>query len=136
MSNLDKYREAKNFFTGETSRINRTLAFGGIAVIWIFRRNYTPDSTITDIIPDQLQLPLILFVIALGLDLIHYGIASIIWTVFYRWHEYKIQNGWEKDEDVTSSRWNYRIIDSIFWTKIVINMIGFIALLRILIFIF
>jgi hypothetical protein len=129
-TNLSHYSESKNYFTGKASEVSRTIAFGGIAVVWLFRKGSESSMPSADIIPDDLQWPLVLFVFSLGLDLLHYIFASLVWTLFYRWYEYKIQKGWERDEDIVASRWNYRIIDFFFWMKIVFNMIGFGLLLK------
>ncbi len=128
-SRLSDFREAKDFYTGKASDVNRTLAFGGIAVVWMFRNNQGQFLSGTGIIPDELEWPLILFIIALGLDLVQYTLASIIWTIFYHRHEKKVHEGKEADGVILASRWNMRTINLIFWAKIVITIVAFCLLL-------
>jgi hypothetical protein len=51
---------------GKANEISRTLTFGGLAVIWLFRKGNESSLPNTDTIPDYLQLPLVLFVFSLG----------------------------------------------------------------------
>ena len=34
---IDNYKSDYEFYTGKASEINRSLALGGIAIIWIFK---------------------------------------------------------------------------------------------------
>ena len=72
--------EPYEFFTGKASEINRSLALGGIAIIWIFKST----SSEVSLLPPALILPLILLVVGLGLDLFQYIVAGAIWFFYYK----------------------------------------------------
>jgi hypothetical protein len=80
---LQDYRETFYTFSGKASDLNRQLAFAGIAIIWLFKKDNFAGLSI----PRELLLPGALIVLSLGLDMIHYVIASVIWRYFYRSQE-------------------------------------------------
>jgi hypothetical protein len=57
---------------------------GGIAIIWIFKRDTPP------MIDRYLIFPLALLAILLFLDLTHYVVGGKTWLTFYRREEKKI----------------------------------------------
>jgi hypothetical protein len=79
--NLQGYRDTFYFFTGKVSDISRQLAFAGIAIIWIFKKD-VPGTGLT--VPRELLLPGVFIVLALGFDLLQYCIATVIWFFYYR----------------------------------------------------
>lgn len=84
---LSDYQKAYYEFSGKASDVARQLAFAGIALIWIFRveRPQAPR------LPEQLLLPSALLVLALGADLLHYIVKTIIWGRFCRKEEKKLK---------------------------------------------
>ena len=95
---LSEYKSDAYYFSGKASDITRQLSFAGIAVIWIFRQT---DQT-SQIIPERLLLPLILFVLALCCDLIQYVYSAIVWHVFHRYHEHHLKKD-DPDPDILAS---------------------------------
>jgi hypothetical protein len=82
---LEDTRKAYQEYSKAASDVTRELAFAGIAVIWIFR--ITNAASGVPGIPATLHLPLVLFVVALGLDLLHYATGTVIWGTFGRFKE-------------------------------------------------
>jgi len=98
---LSQYKDDLYFFTGKLSDINRQIAFAGIALIWIFKKNNGAEV----IICKELVLPSILLAYALGFDILQYIYQSITWALFYRYHE-KRANG--EDTEILASKYlNY-----------------------------
>lgn len=60
------------FFSAEVSKLNRQLAFAGIAVVWIFRGEAGGILNV----PGGLILPLIMFVASLFVDFLYYLSAA------------------------------------------------------------
>ncbi|HCE59209.1 MAG TPA: hypothetical protein DER09_15580 [Prolixibacteraceae bacterium] len=85
---LSEYKQDYYTFTGKLSDINRQIAFAGIALIWIFKKNDGENL----IICYELVLPAILLAIALGSDIMQYIYQSITWAIFYRYFEKRINN--------------------------------------------
>jgi hypothetical protein len=97
---LSAFKKDYQWFSDKASDLARHLAFAGIAVIWIFK---TEGKQIPSI-PAGLMLPLILFALALALDLLHYIVATIIWGSFHRYHE-KIMKKKISDPDVAAPKY-------------------------------
>src|SRR5688500_15770819 len=96
---LEKYLQATYFYSGEASKINRQLAFAGIAIIWIFYSSKNPE-----LIPRGMQLPLLLLVIGLAVDLLQYVMGYILLKIFHRKHEAKrIERGGIKENILAPS---------------------------------
>lgn len=74
---LSDYRDTYYEFSGKLSDVARHLAFAGLALIWLFRTGTEKTPTI----PDQLLIPLGLFVITLGCDLLQYIVATLVWHI-------------------------------------------------------
>jgi hypothetical protein len=85
---LEEYKKDSYEFSKSTSDLVRQFAFAGIAIIWIFKY----EKPIDHLIPVQLFKPLLLLIVTLALDLLQYLIPSIIWTLFYKYHEKKGRN--------------------------------------------
>lgn len=77
--NLSDLERAKSTYTGKASDVVRQFAFAGIAIIWLLRLDKAAQP-----IPAELQPILALFGLALALDLLHYTVSSVIWTIYYR----------------------------------------------------
>ncbi len=105
-------RAAYDSFTSKTSEIARQLSFAGIALIWIFKPEDAPPTEI----PPPLLIPAILFVVALGLDLLHAAYGSLAWGAFGRYHERK---GISETNDITAPAYiNWPSI-VFFWGKVI-----------------
>lgn len=89
---LDNYY----FHSGKTSELVRQLGLAGIAIIWLFKK----DVAGVPKIPEDLLLPLLLIVLGLAIDLLHYMSSAAIWGIFHRWKEQRI--GSEDDFDAPS----------------------------------
>lgn len=129
MKKLKDYKEDYYYYSGKASEINRSLTISGIAIIWIF--NQTTKTNVINL-PSQLILSLIFFFITLGLDLFQYIIGGIIWYSFYRSCEKKGKND---DDEVLADRKLPLIIHLLYYSKIIVNIIGFYFLIRYLIFV-
>jgi hypothetical protein len=77
---LKDARELYYFYSGKTSDLVRQLGLAGIAVIWLFKYDVQGIPKI----PQALLPPLILLVLGLALDLLHYAVATSIWGIFQR----------------------------------------------------
>ncbi len=82
---LEEYKKDSYEFSKLASDLVRQFAFAGIAIIWIFKY----EKPIEHLIPVELFKPLLFLIITLALDLLQYLIPSIIWTIFYKYHENK-----------------------------------------------
>lgn len=80
MGTIREYREDFYEFSGKASDLNRQLAFAGIALIWLFKKDI--GGTLS--IPPPLILPSILLVLSLIFDMLHYCVAALIWRCYYR----------------------------------------------------
>lgn len=78
---LEDARQHYYDLSAAASNSARQLAFAGIAVVWIL-------ATQTEILPSdavsELRFPLLMFILALGFDLVQYYGASLFWSVFAR----------------------------------------------------
>lgn len=123
---LEKYKEEAQFFTSKVSDLNRYLGFVGIAVVWIFKTEV--DGKI--IIPYELFMPLVLFVISLVVDFLQYIYGATVWTIFFRYHENQKKKNPSKriyqQDDIKSPK----ILPNLtyycfFYPKVIINIIGY-----------
>jgi len=111
---LADYRDTYYEFTGKVSDISRQLAFAGIAIIWIFKKE-TPGTGLT--VPRELLIPGVLIVVALIFDLLQYCIATVTWFFFYRTIEMR---GVSEDAELgRHSVWLEVPINTAFWLKVI-----------------
>lgn len=80
---LQGYRETFYTFSGKLSDACRQLAFAGIGLIWLFKKDNLAGLSI----PRDLLVPGALIVFALTFDLLQYALGSILWRIFYRMKE-------------------------------------------------
>ena len=121
---LKDVRVSYNYYTGKLSDIVRQLCFAGIAVVWIFRKGDEGISIEQDLIG-----PLILFVFALGLDLLHYVYASAAWGIYAHRKE---KEGHSDDDHVSphdSINWFSLLC---FWGKSIGCILAYVLLLNFL----
>lgn len=109
---LQGYRDDFYAFSGKASDISRQLAFAGIAIIWIFKKDQAGAITI----PRELVFPGLFIVLALSFDLLQYCVASVIWRIFYRSKE---KDYVSEDVELEHSIWLEVPIYIIFWAKII-----------------
>ncbi|MBN1184982.1 MAG: hypothetical protein JXB49_22040 [Bacteroidales bacterium] len=124
---LEGYKTDSYEFSGKASDLMRQFAFAGIAIIWIFRY----DKPIDHLIPQECIASLVCFVVALGFDLLQYLIPTLIWTIFFRYHE--IRNEGNTDVDVKASGWWSAPGWICFVAKTITLIIGYIKILSFLI---
>jgi hypothetical protein len=127
---IDDYKKDYEYYTSKASEIGRSLALGGIAVIWIFKTTST-DGSLT--IPSLLIAPLIWLVISLSLDLLQYVIGGLIWLIYYRYKEYQIKNNQiQATEDLKAPKILPLIIHIIYWSKLISIIVSYCLLLSFL----
>jgi len=118
-SKLSEFKEDYYHFTGKLSDINRQIAFAGVALIWVFKK----ADELGVHIENDLILPAILIVSALGLDLFQYIYQSIVWSIFYT-----IQN--RKFEDETTEVESPEYLNYISWVffsiKVLLVLIAYV----------
>jgi hypothetical protein len=124
---LQDYRETYYEFTGKVSDISRQLAFAGIAVIWIFKKD-APGTGLT--VPGELLLPDIFIVLALSFDLLQYCIGTVTWFFFYRIKEMREVS--EEAELGRHSEWLDVPINTVFWFKVICLGAAYVLILRFL----
>lgn len=120
---LRDYRDDFYTFSGKASDVSRQLAFAGIAIIWLFKKDTVPGITL----PRELLMPGILIVASLTTDMLHYCLASVTWRLFYR-HQEKAGVGERKE--LTHSVWLERPIWALFCLKIVFVLLAYIWILQ------
>lgn len=119
---LKEAEEAYYELSGTASTVSRQLSFAGIAVIWLF---CTLDIG-KIIVPNELILPIILIVISLGCDLLHYVVGSFIWGVFHRKKE---KENFKSESEVETSRFLNWPALFFYWAKIVSIIIAYLLIL-------
>jgi hypothetical protein len=119
---LQEYRQTFYDYSGKVSDLNRQLAFGAIAIIWLFKRDYAGQPTI----PHALLLPGFFAALGLSFDMLHYLVASVIWRFFYRRKE---KEHIDEDVDIKHGVLLELPIWLLFGLKLLFTMIcyGFIA---------
>lgn len=121
---LAELRKTYYEFSGKLSDIVRQLNFAGIAVVWIFKVGQGNGG-----IPFApcLLWSMGLFVVSLGLDLLHYIYATLAWGLFHRLKEK--QHLLEDHDFGAPCQINWPTI-VFFWTKIAVSLAGYVILTR------
>jgi hypothetical protein len=112
------FRADYYFFTGKASDIARQLALAGLAVVWIFKI----QQGVTVTLPRPLLSPAIMFVGALGLDLLHYVFASMVWGAFTQWHRWQKR---QEEDEVQEVGWLNVPAICLYWGKLALVCIGY-----------
>lgn len=99
---LKDARDAYYELSAKLSDIVRQLSFAGIAVIWMFRVSTEKTGIVFQPV---LIWPLLLFVVALSLDLAHYLYGSIAWSSFANREEGKGRRDEDKVKPHKSINW-------------------------------
>jgi hypothetical protein len=124
---LSDVRQAYDYFSGKASDLSRQLAFAGIAVVWVFRR----DTAAGLAIPPSLVRPALFFCAALACDLLHYVAATLAWGTFHRLNELKLKKPGD-DPVLTAPRFINWPQTLFFALKLTSVAIGYAFLLRFL----
>jgi len=112
------YRE----LSGKASELARTLAFSGIAIIWVFRTTGSSSPTI----PRALAIPGGFLVLALSCDLLQYAVGAAFWGGFARRQEL---SGAASEDEFLAPRWINWPMLVFFWAKIASVGIAYASLL-------
>ena len=123
---LKDCRETFYEFSGKLSDNVRKLAFAGIAIVWIFKQGNNGNFSI----PDALKSVMLMFVISLSLDLLHYIWQTIVWGSFYTYKENELKHDGTVDFLAPSIFKNVAYV--IFWSKVIALLIGYVFMLRFL----
>lgn len=121
---LSQYKEDYYFYSGESSKVGRAAALGGIGIIWIFRI-VSKDGT--PAIPRELFFPTAFFALSLVFDLLQYIAGTLIWGHFFRWNERRLSRPTD-DPDLSHRAWFSLPISIFFWSKLVSVGIGYVCL--------
>ena len=124
---LKEYKEDSYAFSKSVSDLVKQFAFAGIALIWIFKL----DKTDAHLIPKELLVPLLYMVITLAFTFLQYLLPSIIWTIFFRYHE-KENNG-DTTVDIKASGWLSVTGWAFYILKIISLVIGYIYIINFII---
>ena len=115
-------RDAYYRHSTAASGVARQASFAGIALIWIFKSQYSDGL----VLPNDLLMPILFFVASLSFDLLQYISATAIWGVFHRFNEWKLGADFEGDLGAHPVlNWPAVIF---FWGKMVAVVIGYISL--------
>ncbi len=72
------------YYTQKAGDIARQLSLAGVAIIWLFHTTVPGASNEINIgIPIQFRLPVLLFVVSLGLDAVQYLVGSFLWGLAF-----------------------------------------------------
>ena len=122
---LKDYKNDYYEFSGKLSDNARKLAFAGIAIVWILKQ----EKNGTFILPDLLKLAMLMFVITLSFDLLQYICQTIIWGIFHRYHEKRLDS---EDSELTASKYFNWPANFFFWSKVIALVAGYVFMLRFL----
>ena len=124
---LEDYKKDSYEFSKSASDLVRQFAFAGIAIIWIFKL----DKPQEHIIPIELIKPLLFLIFTLASDLLQYFIPSIIWSLFYIYHE---SMGRANDYDIKANRWFSKPGWIFYYGKIIMLVWAFILIAQFIIY--
>ncbi|MCH7772261.1 MAG: hypothetical protein IIA49_14810 [Bacteroidetes bacterium] len=122
---LNKYIKVYQDLTEKASDLTRKLAFGGIAIIWIF---IISDSSGLKI-PHQLTLPILFFASTLIFDLCHYIYGGIAYYILYKLKSKKYQ----QNENVEKPKYLNIPMEIFYFLKLISVILGYIFLIIFLI---
>lgn len=121
---LSEYKDVAFEYTGHASDRIRAAALGGIAIAWIFKIDLDGGP----VLPDPLVVSLILFGIGLFLDVLQSVTAAVIWTIFHRHHERKLEDVKTEDPDLDHPTILPNILYWLFYTKMIPVLGGYVVL--------
>lgn len=109
MMTIKEIREDYVRYSSNVSNLCRNLSLAGIGVIWIFKHEKSP------LIPESLYLPLLLFIIALVVDLMQYVIQTLIWYCYYLIHKPNKNSRDTEENKLVNESECANIIPWLFW---------------------
>lgn len=121
---LEDCRNTYYEFSGKLSNNARKLAFAGIAIVWIFKQGENGAY----IIPEALKTVMLMFIMSLSLDLLHYIWQTIVWGAFYTYKEIKLKH--KEDVEFLAPTIFKNIATVIFWSKVIALVLGYIFMIR------
>jgi hypothetical protein len=77
-----------------------------------------------------LKTAMLMFVLSLSLDLLQYIWQTFIWGTFYTHKEKELKH--DENEDFLAPRIFKNIANVMFWSKVIVLVIGYVILLRFL----
>ncbi len=130
---LSEFRKDSDYYSSSASSINRSLAFSGIAIIWLFTKSGEDGISMHKI----LIISLAFLAGSLLIDLFQYCYGFYKWSRFHREQEISaILTDTIHDEEkveVLAPTGIKKVIDSLFWTKLALNITSYILIIIFLI---
>lgn len=120
---LSQYKDDFYTYSGKLSSAVRNASLAGLGVVWIFRIGDGHEA----VLPDELLLPITAFAGALAAEFLQYLAGTIIWFIFHRYHERKI-NSAEDDPNLSHAPILTLPIWTFFVVKVVSVLIGYASL--------
>lgn len=120
---IDQAYEKVYLAGNKVNELNRQLAFAGIAVIWVFKT----DSGGRQNVPFELFIPGIFLILSLAFDLIQ----PLFQSEAVRWYTRRAEKACSNS--VTFPRLLGRIVDGLFYLKIVATLVAYIFLIYFLV---
>jgi len=117
-------REIYSKASGTLSEVTRNLSLAGVAIIWIFKAGGSNAANVE--FRGEFFWPLVLFILALGFDLLQYTYKSAAWGIFHRLKERQKADEFEAPDAIN---WPTLVF---FWGKVGLTVIGYSALLYII----
>jgi hypothetical protein len=117
-------REIYSKASGTLSDVTRKLGLAGVAIVWIFKVGESNAAGVE--FRREFFLPLVLFILALGLDLLQYTYKSAAWAIFHRLKEREKSDDFEAPDAINWPTLGF------FWGKVGLTVIGYGALLYII----
>lgn len=118
---LNEIRSVYGSSSTKASDINRYLIYVGILTIWLLREEIDGVHSI----PSNYRPAMLLFCLALGVDMMQYIIRAIGWHLFYYFHKYKVQS---ENEEVKEPEWRNAFSDACWYLKFLITTVAYVLL--------
>ena len=96
---LSEFRSTYYEMSGKASEICRSLAFAGIAVVWIYKTG--PEASPHP--QPEMLLPTALLILGLALDLLQYVYSAAVWGMLARLYERNLDH-LDDDPEVSPPR--------------------------------
>ena len=122
---LYEYKDTYEGHTSTLSNINRSIAFAGIAVVWIFKKTEAGEISLDE----DFLLPVILFIAGLAFDMLQYIYQSLAWYFVFRNKERQFQERRrtevEPSDEFEHSYWITYPAWTLFTIKVSFVIVGF-----------
>ena len=117
---LQDYRQLFYDQAKKTSDVVRNLAFVGVAIIWVFKKE---TDTGQIIISATFSYAGVFLIISFILDLLHCVIPTIIWDYFHKTKEK--EKGVDENTEIDHPSWMSKPAYFFFWSKISFVIIAY-----------